>query len=93
MCGTPQRIPLLLREAAVEGEGGTGLMISDFLFPLACVNHFSIGSKGKDDTVDDAEGGDTLLASLTNLGNASANVYWMDVTVRSLFSFGFDDPR
>ena len=93
-----RRILLFLREAAVEGEKGTKLMIADFVLPLACVDDFGVGSRCKKDggregleEVDNlsVEGAERALAPpplLANLGKASSNVYFMDLTVSKLSS-------
>jgi hypothetical protein len=89
-----RRILLLLREAAVEGENGTKLLIADFVLPLACVDDFGVGLRRKKDaSKEDADDVDNLIVEgaeralappplLANLGKASSHVYWMDLTVR-----------
>jgi hypothetical protein len=69
-----RRILLNLREAATPD---TKLLIADFVLPLACAD----GAGG----LEGVEGAESVLASgplLPNLGKASANAYWMDLTVR-----------
>lgn len=71
-----RRILLQLREAATPG---TKLLIADFVLPLACPD--DMGSSGG---LEDVVGAESILAPvplLPNLGKASANVYWMDLTV------------
>jgi len=75
-----QRILLRLREAASED---TKLLIADFVLPLACADDFSntdLDGSG----LEDVQGAEKMLAPaplLPNLGKASSNVYWMDLTV------------
>jgi hypothetical protein len=69
------RILLRLREATAPH---TKLVLADFVLPLACVDDFGVGEGGIDVQL---EGAEKMLA---NLGKASANAYWMDLTVRSL---------
>jgi len=80
-----RKILLHLREAATPS---TQLLIADFILPLACPDSM-IG-------LEDVEGAESLLAPsplLPNLGKASANVYWMDLTVRytSIFQDSVSD--
>jgi hypothetical protein len=73
-----EKILLRLREAAGPD---TKLLIADFVLPLACVDDF--GGEGDED--EQVEGAESTLAPaplLANLGKASANGYWMDLTVR-----------
>jgi hypothetical protein len=68
-----RRILHQLREAA---KPSTKLLIADFVLPLACPESMT--------GLEDVEGAQSLLAPaplLPNLGKASANVYWMDMTV------------
>ena len=68
-----RRILLHLREAATSS---TKLLIADFVLPLACPESMT--------GLEDIEGAQSLLPPeplLPNLGKASANVYWMDMTV------------
>jgi hypothetical protein len=79
-----RRILLRLREAASEH---TRLLIADFVMPLACVDDFGFESEGSVEQAGGREvvdGAERTLAPdhlLANLGKASANVYWMDLTV------------
>jgi len=81
---------LRLREAATDQ---TKLVIADFVLPLACVDDFGSGEgKGNGGEtkggVDGVEGAERMLAPaplLANLGKASANAYWMDLTVCHFF--------
>lgn len=69
-----RRILLQLREAATAD---TKLLIADFVLPLACPDDSSGGLEG-------VAGAERILAPaplLPNLGRASANGYWMDLTV------------
>ncbi|KAJ6555119.1 O-methyltransferase [Mycena vulgaris] len=79
-----QRILLRLREAATPR---TRLVLADFVLPLACVDDFGVGGEtegeGEEDTVAGAEKMLAPAPLLANLGKASANAYWMDLTVRS----------
>ncbi|KAJ7694898.1 S-adenosyl-L-methionine-dependent methyltransferase, partial [Mycena rosella] len=73
-----QRILLRLREAA---EPHTKLVLADFVLPLACVDDFGVGPQ--------VEGAEKMLAPaplLANLGKASANAYWMDLTMQVTFN-------
>ncbi|KAF7304344.1 Ich1 protein [Mycena chlorophos] len=70
-----QKILLRLREAA---SSDTRLVIGDWVLPMACVDDFG-----------DVEGAEKMLAPaplLPNLGKASANVYWMDMTMHAAFN-------
>ncbi|ESK91595.1 ich1 protein [Moniliophthora roreri MCA 2997] len=70
-------ILLRLREAATND---TKLLIADFVLPMACDS--TEGLEG-------IEGAITRLAPtplLANLGKASANVYWMDMTMQVTFN-------
>jgi hypothetical protein len=88
-----RRILLRLREAAGEE---TKLVVADFIMPIACNDdiEFDVDSGASaNKTQEDAktgqgrigvEGAEQALAApplLANLGKASANVYWMDMTV------------
>jgi hypothetical protein len=80
-------ILLKLREAAAED---TKLVLADFILPLACADDIGPGKAGDEDAeaLDGVEGAESILASaplLANLGKASANAYWMDLTVGFLF--------
>ena len=69
-----RRILLNLREAATPE---TKLLIADFVLPLACAD--SAGG------LEGVEGAESVLAVdplLPNIGKASANAYWMNLTVR-----------
>ncbi|KAJ7689893.1 hypothetical protein B0H14DRAFT_3175933 [Mycena olivaceomarginata] len=77
------RILLRLREAAAPH---TKLVLADFVLPLACVDDFGVGEGGMDVQV---EGAEKVLAPaplLANLGKASANAYWMDLTMQVTFN-------
>lgn len=72
-----RRILLHLREAATPA---TKLLLGDFILPLACPDETG------DISLEGIEGIESALASpplLSNLGKASANAYWMDMTVCS----------
>ena len=72
-----RKILLRLREAA---RPDTKLLIADFVLPLACREYLE-----SDQSLRNVEGARSALAPaplLPNLGKASANVYWMDMTVR-----------
>jgi hypothetical protein len=71
-----RRILLHLREAATPD---TKLVIADFVLPLACQD--DMGGAGG---LEDIDGAESMLAPsplLPNLGKASVNVYYMDLTV------------
>jgi len=75
-----RKILMRLRQAATAD---TKLLIADFILPLAC--HDDVSGSGE---LKDVEGAESELAPaplLPNLGKASANVYWMDLTVRNIF--------
>ena len=77
-------ILLKLREAATEH---TKLVLADFVLPLACADDAG-GNEGEEAILSCVEGAYSVLAPeplLANLGKASANAYWMDLTVRFLF--------
>ncbi|PPQ91161.1 hypothetical protein CVT25_002910, partial [Psilocybe cyanescens] len=79
-----RKILLRLREAAMPV---TKLVIADFVLPLACPDD-DMGDGG-DGVLDDIEGARTSPAPaplLANLGKASANVYWMDLTMQTMFN-------
>jgi hypothetical protein len=68
---------LHLREAATPT---TKLLLGDFILPLACLDE-----AGGNEMLQDVQGVEAMLAPpplLPNLGKASANAYWMDLTVR-----------
>ncbi|KAJ7833348.1 hypothetical protein B0H14DRAFT_2364340, partial [Mycena olivaceomarginata] len=69
-----RRFLLRLREAAAPH---TKLVLANFVLPLACVDDFGV------------EGAEKMLAPaplLANLGKASANAYWMDITMQVTFN-------
>lgn len=71
-----RRILLQLREAAAPD---TKLLLGDFILPLACPDETN-----GDASLDGIRGTESMLAPpplLPNLGKASANAYWMDLTV------------
>ncbi|CAA7262528.1 unnamed protein product [Cyclocybe aegerita] len=80
-----RRILFHLREAATPD---TKLLIADFVLPLACPD--IVGpTDGKEDCLEGIEGVESILAPsplLPNLGKASANVYWMDMTMQVMFN-------
>lgn len=94
-----QRILLRLREAAAPH---TRLLLADFVLPLACVDDFGVGvggaagewetekeTEGENAREPQVEGAETMLAPaplLANLGKASANAYWMDLTMQVTFN-------
>jgi hypothetical protein len=81
--GHARRLLARLREAA---GGETKLVIADFVMPLACVD--DLGGGGGEGVVV-IEGAERALAGaplLANLGKASANVYWMDMSMRVMFN-------
>jgi len=72
-----RRILLHLREAAMPH---TKLLLGDFILPLACPDEV-----GENELLEGIQGVEAMLAPpplLPNLGKASANAYWMDMTVR-----------
>ncbi|KAJ6629327.1 hypothetical protein B0H10DRAFT_1700489, partial [Mycena sp. CBHHK59/15] len=74
------RILLRLREAAAEH---TRLVLADFVLPLACADDFGVAGDAE------VQGAETTLAPaplLANLGKASANAYWMDLTMQATFN-------
>ncbi|KAF9559940.1 hypothetical protein CPC08DRAFT_665869, partial [Agrocybe pediades] len=76
-----RKILLHLRDAATPD---TKLLIADFILPLACPEDM-----GSDGGLDGIEGAEPLLAPsplLPNFGKASANVYWMDLTMQVMFN-------
>ncbi|KAF8811230.1 hypothetical protein BYT27DRAFT_7252947 [Phlegmacium glaucopus] len=76
-----RRILLQLREAATND---TKLLVADFILPLACPDDTS-ASGG----LEGVEGAESILAPaplLSNLGRASANGYWMDLTMQVMFN-------
>ncbi|KAF9261125.1 S-adenosyl-L-methionine-dependent methyltransferase, partial [Marasmius fiardii PR-910] len=78
-------ILLHLREAA---SPDTKLLIADFIIPLACRDNFGSHST-EDGGIEGITGAENLLAPaplLPNLGKASANVYWMDLTMQVTFN-------
>jgi len=79
-----RKILLQLREAA---DSETKLLIGDFILPLACRDNIS-----EDDWLEDIDGAANTMPPaplLPNLGKASANVFWMDLTVYSSSSSTF----
>ena len=76
-----RKILLHLRDAATPQ---TKLLLADFVLPHACADDFTSESG-----LDHVEGAQRVLAPaplLPNLGKANANVYWMDLTVRTFGS-------
>ncbi|KAF8995998.1 hypothetical protein BDQ17DRAFT_1330195 [Cyathus striatus] len=76
-----RRILLQLREAAMPQ---TKLLIADWVLPLACPDDM-----GSMSGLEGIEGAESILASaplLPNLGKASANAYWMDLTMQVMFN-------
>ncbi|KAI0056325.1 hypothetical protein BV25DRAFT_1627243 [Artomyces pyxidatus] len=93
-----RRILLQLRRAAVEGRGQTVLVIGEHILPYACAGEQD-GKGGKDyadqttDGMNGIEGVEQLQTLrgarwplLANLGKASANAYWMDLTMQVTFN-------
>jgi len=82
-----RRILLQLRRAANEGTADkkpTYLVIGDHLLPYACTSSKVPEPRAApEDNTEGLPGARWPL--LTNLGAASANVYWMDMTVSHLF--------
>ncbi|KAF9066979.1 S-adenosyl-L-methionine-dependent methyltransferase [Rhodocollybia butyracea] len=81
-----QRILLRLREAATPD---TKLLIADFVLPLACTDNFETSQSEEGGEITGIQGAETKLAPaplLPNLGKASANVYWMDMTMQCMFN-------
>ncbi|KAF9447111.1 hypothetical protein P691DRAFT_776367 [Macrolepiota fuliginosa MF-IS2] len=76
-----RRILIQLREAAMPD---TKLLLGDFVLPLACPDETD-----KDELLEGIQGAESMLASpplLANLGKASANAYWMDLTMQVMFN-------
>ncbi|KAF5309920.1 hypothetical protein D9619_010605 [Psilocybe cf. subviscida] len=76
-----RRILLHLREAATPD---TKLVIADFILPLACPDDI-----GSSEELEGIEGAESMLAPsplLPNLGKASVNVYYMDLTMQVMFN-------
>ncbi|KDR70150.1 hypothetical protein GALMADRAFT_76264 [Galerina marginata CBS 339.88] len=76
-----RQILLRLREAAMPE---TKLIIADFVLPLACPD-----DTGSTSGLEGVEGAESTLAPaplLPNMGKASANVYWMDLTMQVMFN-------
>jgi hypothetical protein len=76
-----RKILLQLREAA---GNETRLLIGDFILPLACPDNVCEDSALEDIDIDGAASTMPPAPLLPNLGRASANVFWMDLTVHSL---------
>jgi hypothetical protein len=80
-----RRILLQLRRAANEGTADkkpTYLVIGDHILPYACTSA-KVSELRAEDSTEGLPGARWPL--LTNLGAASANAYWMDMTVSHLF--------
>ncbi|THU99018.1 hypothetical protein K435DRAFT_752418 [Dendrothele bispora CBS 962.96] len=80
-----QRVLQRLREAA---SPDTKLLIADFVLPLACADDL-VSTDVDGDGLEDVQGAEKMLAPaplLPNLGKASANVYWMDLTMQVTFN-------
>lgn len=71
-----REILLQLRDAATVD---TKLLIADFVLPLACPD--DTGTTGGLEGIEGAENTLAPAPLLPNLGRASANGYWMDLTV------------
>ncbi|KAF7976155.1 hypothetical protein HWV62_7471 [Athelia sp. TMB] len=79
------RILCRLRDAAGPQ---TKLIIADHVLPLACADDFG-GANGTEGEGVEVEGVERMLAPpplLANLGKASANAYWMDMTMHAMFN-------
>ncbi|KAG6817373.1 hypothetical protein H0H87_009560 [Tephrocybe sp. NHM501043] len=79
-------ILLQLREAATPE---TKLVLAEFVLPLACVDVDLAEDALGGGVLDDVEGAESTLAHpplLANLGKASANAYWMDLTMQVIFN-------
>ncbi|EKM77727.1 hypothetical protein AGABI1DRAFT_11256, partial [Agaricus bisporus var. burnettii JB137-S8] len=75
-----RRILLRLREAATPD---TKLLLGEFILPLACPDETG------DISLEGIQGIESALGSpplLSNLGKASANAYWMDMTMQVVFN-------
>ncbi|KAG5642068.1 hypothetical protein DXG03_003645 [Asterophora parasitica] len=80
-----RHILLRLREAATPD---TKLVLADFVLPLACVDADE-GEPAGNGVLEGVDGAESMLAPaplLANLGKASANAYWMDLTMQVTFS-------
>ncbi|KAF5381712.1 hypothetical protein D9615_005570 [Tricholomella constricta] len=81
-----RHILLHLREAAAPD---TKLVLADFVLPLACVDVDVDGGEAGGGVLEGVEGAESMLAPaplLANLGKASANAYWMDLTMQVTFN-------
>ncbi|KAG6918807.1 hypothetical protein DXG01_011559 [Tephrocybe rancida] len=79
-------ILLRLREAATPE---TKLVLAEFVLPLACVDADTAEDAIGGGVLDGIEGAESTLAPpplLANLGKASANAYWMDLTMQVTFN-------
>ncbi|KAG5734155.1 Sterigmatocystin 8-O-methyltransferase [Termitomyces sp. T112] len=79
-------ILLRLREAATPE---TKLVLAEFVLPLACVDVDVTNDHLGPGVLDEVEGAESTLAPaplLANLGKASANAYWMDLTMQVTFN-------
>ncbi|KAG6820459.1 hypothetical protein H0H93_000213 [Arthromyces matolae] len=81
-------ILLRLREAA---KPETKLVLAEFVLPLACVDADEVAADDPAVTgvLNGVEGAESTLAPaplLANLGKASANAYWMDLTMQVTFN-------
>ncbi|TFK23982.1 hypothetical protein FA15DRAFT_694701 [Coprinopsis marcescibilis] len=76
-----RKILLHLREAATSD---TKLLLADFVLPLACAETMSTDSGLEG--IEGAQGVSAPAPLLANFGKASANVYWMDLTMNVMFN-------
>ncbi|KAI0041475.1 hypothetical protein FA95DRAFT_1548706 [Auriscalpium vulgare] len=92
-----RRILLQLRRAASEGDGSgqrpTYLVIGDHILPYACANEQDSEDAMKLDGMEGIDGAERAQALrgvrwplLANLGKASSNAYWMDLTMQVTFN-------
>ncbi|KZT18736.1 hypothetical protein NEOLEDRAFT_1142978 [Neolentinus lepideus HHB14362 ss-1] len=83
-----RKILLNLRRAALDGEGDvkTRLVVADHVLPLACEDLMTKGTAEEGDGLVEIRLPSWRPPLLSNLGKASANAYWMDLTMRCMFN-------
>ncbi|KAH8827657.1 hypothetical protein DL96DRAFT_1107856 [Flagelloscypha sp. PMI_526] len=84
-----QRILMALRLSASTSPS-TRLLLADWILPMACVDDFGLPDSEGSIKVEGAT--QSVLANnapwplLPNLGKASSNAYWMDLTMQTMFN-------
>ncbi|EPQ51450.1 O-methyltransferase, partial [Gloeophyllum trabeum ATCC 11539] len=85
-----RKILLNLRRVAVDSDGvgrrKTRLVVADHVLPLACEDLREQGAEEDEGGLVERRLPSWRAPLLSNLGKASANAYWMDLTMRCMFN-------